>query len=176
MRILSAAAFAFIPTCALANGQGPSISLDAPVSQTPTVRTEIQRGWAAANKCDSTLGALGYGECIFKLSNEEGSRLTDAKPFTLGLMLNAWFTEDLLVGVDVKMTTNVVAQRELPEARRQAAADFVIVRELQRKIGLSDSQVCAVPISEEHGAAERWAYWLKQNPKMGDDGTVTYAK
>jgi hypothetical protein len=122
----------------------------------------MHRGYLAANKCEVTLAPLDYEICIDHLSEAEEAKIADADPFDLGLSLAAWFTLDLKLQASRRMADNPFAQAEIAEDLRGAASEFVVVRGLQKKLGLTDSQVRGASDAREDALAPRWRFWLTQ--------------
>jgi hypothetical protein len=137
--------------------------LNAPVNTQPTLLTEMQRGYRAAGPCEITLAPLDYSTCIFDISGREAARIATPDPFDIGIYLAAWTRLDEHMQADASLPDNSYAAADLSGARSGAASFFVVVRNLQKKLGLTDAQVWrAADALHVEPMARRWAYWLAQ--------------
>jgi hypothetical protein len=140
----------------------PGVDLNAPLDTRPTLGSEMRRGYEAASECSIVLQALDYELCTGRIGQAESARIGDATAFKLGLSLAAWAALDLHVQTDEKLTDNPMARAELPQARRWAASEFVVVRYFQRKLNLTDVQVRSGAGGINDALKPRWDFWLAQ--------------
>jgi hypothetical protein len=137
--------------------------LNAPLDVRPTLKSEILRGWNAAQRCQIGLPPLDYALCVTRVIDEDQARNGVPDPFVLGATLREWFIADIAVQTDAKLTDNAYAQAEAPEARRQCAAAALVAAGLQRKLGLTDAQLMAATGAvDPTGILARWAWWKSQ--------------
>ncbi|HEX5264230.1 MAG TPA: hypothetical protein VFW13_11920 [Phenylobacterium sp.] len=136
--------------------------VNAPLDTRPTLQTEMHRGYLAASGCAITLEALQYAICISHVSDAEEAKISNANPFNLGLFLAAWRVLDQQVRSFASLPDNRFARAAVPESQEQAASEFVVLRGLQKRLGLSDLQVRAASGAQNDALAERWNFWLAQ--------------
>lgn len=140
-----------------------AVDLNAPLDMHPTLQTEMHRGFLAADQCKITLAPLDLDLCIDHIAELEQAKISNADPFELGLFLAAWLELDLKMGSDEGLPDNFIAQAQLPEDKRGAAANFTVVRGLQKKLGLTDAQVRAASGARQDIFVGRWKYWTSQD-------------
>jgi hypothetical protein len=156
MRVLRTAVLGFV-VCATGAW---SADVNAPLDVRPTIQTEMHRGYLAANRCDITLAPLQYDICIGHVSDAEEAKISNADAFNIGLYLAAWGVMDLHMRSSASLPDNRFARADLPASQEEAAADFLILRGLQKRLGLSDQQVRGGAGALNDALADRWNYWL----------------
>ena len=84
----------YLPAAAQAGG------LDAPGGKVVTVKSEIQRGYAAAtDSCDVSNGFEQYEAALQRVEADNKQRNTNTEGFLLGYNLGAWLNEWLLLSM-----------------------------------------------------------------------------
>jgi hypothetical protein len=137
-----------------------AMDLNAPVNTTPTVGTEIKRGVDAANACDtSAMEPLNYALCIQGIDDRNAQKVVDSKPFDVGLYFAAWLSMDIIGSMPA---SNDFA-RHLGEAgHSEAASMYIIYRDFQRKLGVTDDDVITASWKNKDAVEARLAVWANQ--------------
>jgi len=116
--------------------------LNAPATNQPTVGSEIARGAAAAFNCviDNYASALRAGQCITELDSQNRQRTTTYEPFNLGLNFRGWVLADAHAFPE-KPRDSDIGRTVANDWRRAAAPLFVVFRDYQKRLGVTDDQL-----------------------------------
>ena len=146
-------------------------NLDAPLDSRPTLRSEINRGKAAAFEC----GLHHFGDlmehdsCVEQVTNEAVQRVPNAAPFTVGAYFQA--CEDFAELVEIMEKQNDQSDyyaRRIAEARHYLALTYPVLKNYQAKVKLTNAQLVAAideltPVGRQTFLA-RLAAWAKDPP------------
>jgi hypothetical protein len=117
--------------------------LDAPVvSQAPTLRSEIQRGRDAAEKCSADLphGLGPFDKCVTNAQADNRQKMGQGfEAFDTGLYFSAWMNMDVLVSSN---KGGLLVNDKLARISEKGYWDEY--RESRNKIGTTDDAVIAV--------------------------------
>ena len=83
------------------NSFAQTIDLDAPVSRTPTVRSELKRGQVDAATCfskdENLIPSINFTDCIEKNIKDNIGRSTISDPYLYGIYTDAIWRVDILI-------------------------------------------------------------------------------
>jgi hypothetical protein len=118
-----------------------AVDLNAPVTTTPTLGSEIRRGADAASARAEFEHVrrgedLKYNHCIFDVGHTADQKVADPDPFDLGLFFAAWHSLDSLF-----VTVLSGAPELAPSAHESARSMYVVFHHLQEKLGVTDTQL-----------------------------------
>ena len=137
-----------VGVCLLAFGDVSfAADLNAPVSTTPTLGSEIHRGGAAAADCafnvNFEINALKFRQCLQGADSKNDQQRGETKPFSLGLYFEAWLLKYSLFNGERRHPGRISAANLVID-KREVASDFDIFRGLQRDLNISDAQLLSV--------------------------------
>ncbi len=137
---------------------GHATELNAPVVESPTIGSEIDRGYSAAAQCGFTHEPTDYGTCIRRLADDQAARRSNVDAFKLGLYFAAWQSEDLYYRSALKLTDNPLAQEVAPQWFRSAQSTFSLLAYFQKRLGITEAQMLQA-IKPAPQTLERLAFW-----------------
>ena len=146
--------------------------LNAPITNKPTLGSEIYRGSAAGNDCyfvgDNNFSPTKYAECISKAESTNIQSQPTYKPFSLGLHFRAWLWEDIEITMADEPPPSRFKRRLAAEASSYAPLDFEIFRKIQSELGITDKQLFGIIQLTSEGqldTSKRFAYWSNKTAK-----------
>jgi hypothetical protein len=138
----------------LFGGTAFAADLNAPISTTPTLGSEIRRGNEAALDCAGSLSTTenpaDFTRCINETQSKNDQKPGETRPFTLGLFFYAWVLERaFLMGEPEGHIAPNLPPRNLAYIKSDENLNFRIFRGEQKELGLTDAQLLsAAEISE----------------------------
>jgi len=160
---------ALLAACLFASTSSAA-DLNAPLSDHPTLGSEIKRGWDAAFDCSlHNLNALADGQCISDASSAAQQQHSNYKPFELGLYFGEWQAEDLAAMSAQSLSNNVITRQAAPEHAREAAGAYTVFHHLQVELGVTDAQLMATTTTDMNDFGKtrlgsRLRLWKNGNP------------
>ncbi len=132
--------------------------LNAPVTDHPTIGSEIVRGQSAALDCLSAQAPSDYSRCISAIADDQAARRPNVDAFKLGLFFAAWQSEDIHYQVALRHPDWPEAQEVGPQWFRYAQIDWPLLAYYEKRLGITEEQLLsAVQAGPE--TRKRLAYW-----------------
>jgi len=105
-------------------------NLDAPVTQQPTVRSEIKNGFEAGEICAQYgTRAASMDPCFRRLATEYRMRNPSYHAFLVGLGVREWTEASVYIKAADQLPGNIIARDEAAHARIAGMAGERLVRE-----------------------------------------------
>ena len=141
------------------NGQ---VDLNAPIVQAPTLGSEIKRGFDAGFGCSITLEPFALSRCISAIASKEEREKSDAVAFAFGVYVGGWLVSDTALQSAEKLTDNPLAVQRAKQLRGIVGGQYAVLRDYQKKLGLTDEQVFSATRQTGDKFKARLAYWATQ--------------
>jgi hypothetical protein len=146
--------------CVVAYG-ARAVDLNAPVVNTPTVGSEIKRGFNAAMGCNILLSGPEFGLCIADIGEKVEQQTTNSDPFTVGLYFHAWEMMDI-AGYPDKPLTFDLAKARYADAQQEAAGLFKVWTHYEKQLGVTDDQIISAIGIKGDKLKDRIAFWTSR--------------
>lgn len=150
--------------CGAASAQ---VNLNAPISEKPTVASELRRGIDAAFDC--TLKHMDQSEamdCVLDAQHINQQQHAGHDAFDVGLYFEAWRHFDIVWTVDTRNAdTNSFAASQVDSTKAYAASTFTLFRNYRKALGVTVEQILSQTELNDGGKAAvraRFAYWDSQ--------------
>ncbi len=163
MMMTKAIAFAMLLTISGA----AAADLNAPINNTPTIGSELQRGVAAAFDCHLKFvsDTSRQSQCALDAASVDQQRHPDFKPFHLGVFWGMWMEWGFDIQSDRSIAgTNTFAAARLPELIRERETYLPLFRRIQREVGVTDEQLVNAQQAMLPAAKAKLLEDLRQNP------------
>lgn len=136
-----------------------SADLDAPVTQKPTIRTEIERGQSMAVSCQSrnTDAYTVYTTCIDGIITRANAAGNASDPFKLGVYSSAWEMTSIQLEV---YEANSYNPQKVASMKQLGWFYYVWSNDILKKLQMTSAQLCAAKSVRDCAMYDRMnKYW-----------------
>lgn len=133
--------------------------LNAPIPTTPTLGSEIKRGFSVAQACSdrSQLGGQMF-RCVDDASKANRARAVGGDDaFSLGLYFGGWYYANFALGAAARMSGMETYKADW---QRQADGNWTLFRVYQKKLDLTDVQVVTAAGLNPAATDQLFAPWI----------------